>query len=145
MQCSWNMVGEPRMEHGQFYVHDLPGRLRVRTPLLKRERSAQAAKFISAIPGVKSAQHSPVTGSLLVLYDAKTISSDRLLARIGSLAALEICPRKTNPPVRRSRPQLAPSPDSSSDIWAQMAKKAAVLVLEKAVERSVVLLLAQVF
>jgi len=55
---------------GMFYVHNVPGRLRIRSEILKRNNlAADAAKIaLSTIPGIGVVEINPVTGSILVHY-----------------------------------------------------------------------------
>ncbi len=59
-----------------LYVHHVPGRLRLQTPMLKRRpqaaRSARDAAM--AVPGVTGARVSATTGSLLITYDRRRVT-----------------------------------------------------------------------
>jgi copper chaperone CopZ len=65
----------------QYYVHQVPGRLRVKTPSLRSSAEhAQAIKdLLENLTGVNSASVNPTTGSVLVLYDRETLSSEEIL------------------------------------------------------------------
>ncbi len=54
-----------------LYVHHVPGRLRLQTPMLKRRpQAAQSARDAAmAVLGVTGARASATTGSLLITYD----------------------------------------------------------------------------
>ena len=62
------------------YVHHVPGRMRIRTPLLKRnEKRAQAVRaLVTAQTGVKTADVNTVTGSVVIHYDPKRTTSTAL-------------------------------------------------------------------
>lgn len=71
-----------------YYLHQVPGRLRVRTPLFKGdERKASEAKaMIESIHGVHSTSVNPVTGSLVIHYDPRVVEAETLtslLTRFG--------------------------------------------------------------
>ena len=53
------------------YVHHVPGRLRVRSAILKRNpyAAAMVASDLGSHKGVRSAEASPRTGSITVVYD----------------------------------------------------------------------------
>ncbi len=57
-----------------YYLHNVPGRLRVKSPLLRRNDAAgdEVKKTLSLIPGVAAVDFNPVTGSLLINYNHKT-------------------------------------------------------------------------
>ena len=63
------------------YVHNVPGRLRVKTPIVKRKSGSarHVEEFVNQLRGIKSSSVNTTTGSVVVLYDSKTISSDVIL------------------------------------------------------------------
>jgi hypothetical protein len=64
-----------------YYMHNVPGRLRVKTPFIKgREKSAQHAEvFLGQIRGVFSISTNIVTGSIIINYDPGKIDPQELL------------------------------------------------------------------
>ena len=62
------------------YVHHVPGRMRIRTPILKRnEKRAQAVReLVTAQTGVKTAEVNTITGSMVIHYDPKRTTSTAL-------------------------------------------------------------------
>lgn len=65
----------------RYYVHEVPGRLRVKIPSL-RSSAEQAQKIqglLHELSGVESASVNSVTGSVLVLYDRDAVDSEELL------------------------------------------------------------------
>jgi hypothetical protein len=63
-----------------FYMHQIPGRLRVKTPFIKGnpERACEAERLLEFIPGIKSVSANTITGSLVIRYDPKTISAESI-------------------------------------------------------------------
>ena len=64
---------------------DIPGRARLRLPQLKRQSALceQVAEAVKGVPGVDAVHVSPITGSILALYDAGQYSSlDDLLQAV---------------------------------------------------------------
>lgn len=53
-----------------IYVHYVPGRLRIKTPALKRAPAAAAAgqARLAALPGVTAVEVNPLTGSALIHF-----------------------------------------------------------------------------
>lgn len=68
------------------YLHILPGRLRLRCPVIRDEGAARAVRRrVLAIPGVASAATNTATGSLLVTYDPERLDVAELWARLAAL------------------------------------------------------------
>ena len=64
-----------------YYVHDVPGRLRIKTPMVKRSRSSarDVEGLIKQLRGINSTIVNFTTGSVVVLYDREIISSGVIL------------------------------------------------------------------
>jgi len=64
-----------------YYVHDVPGRLRIKTPMVKRSRSSarDVEGLIKQLRGINSTIVNFTTGSVVVLYDREIISSNLIL------------------------------------------------------------------
>jgi copper chaperone CopZ len=116
------------------YIHHVPGRLRIRTPLLKRdENQAQVAEqYLQLIEGVTAVRANALTGSIVVNYQKDVVSADAILA------ALE----------RRGyyQPGVAQHADHQVHDFAARAgdvvgKAVFGFVVEKAVERSALVLI----
>jgi hypothetical protein len=76
-------------------VYHFPGRLRVRAAALRTrpEIAAQVSARLDGEPGVISHQHAPVTGSLLIAYDAHQLQLPRLVRAIldaGGFTGLQV-------------------------------------------------------
>lgn len=58
-----------------YYIHNVPGRLRVKSPLLKRnENSAYALrKLLGTVSGIATIDINLTTGSLLVNYNPRAV------------------------------------------------------------------------
>lgn len=75
-------VSAPEIE----VVHQLPGRLRIRAAWLKGDAGAgqDAKRRLAEITGVKAVTANASTGSLLVEYDAATISPSKIIDALGA-------------------------------------------------------------
>jgi len=64
-----------------YYLHNVPGRLRIKIPMVKRSRpSARRVEgLMKQLRGINSTAVNTTTGSVMVLYDQETISSDLIL------------------------------------------------------------------
>ncbi len=117
------------------YIHNVPGRLRVKIPGLKGdpERGRQAAVLIEAMDGVDTVTVTPLTGSVIVHYDPETAIPSRILDALEANGYFEPTEQKTSP-VRSALDQKV-SPEV-------VFKKVLQWVVEKALERSGQALLA---
>jgi hypothetical protein len=61
-------------------VSFIPGRIRLRLPELKNPAvAAELLPLIRAVPGVKAAEIKTLTGSLLIEYDPRMLSTGRIV------------------------------------------------------------------
>jgi hypothetical protein len=63
------------------YVHAVPGRLRVKNPLLKGNpsRGQEVQALLENCDGIESCTVNPVTGSVVVYYDCDSLQTDQIL------------------------------------------------------------------
>lgn len=64
-----------------YYVHDIPGRLRVKIPSIKGSPNAanNVEGLLKAIEGIDSTAVNTLTGSIVINYNAGTVSSNEVL------------------------------------------------------------------
>jgi copper chaperone CopZ len=64
-----------------YYIHSIPGRLRVKTPWIKgsQERGLNVEGLLNGCPGVTKTATNPLTGSIVINYDGKTVSERSIL------------------------------------------------------------------
>ena len=69
------------MDH---HIHHVRGRLRIRTPHLKRcgERAQAVVAELRRTHGIKSAEANVITGSLLVYYDPARTDASHVIAAV---------------------------------------------------------------
>ena len=85
-----------------YYLHELPGRLRIKIPRLKRN-SHEALRLegvLEDIAGVASASTNTVTGSIVVKFDPETVSSRQImdvLSREGCIDLGELIKSQQRP------------------------------------------------
>lgn len=67
-----------------YYCHHVPGRIRVKLPDLKREpaEADRVEKILGGLKGVTAVKVTPLTGSVVVLYDPGRTAHDRILATL---------------------------------------------------------------
>ena len=65
-----------------YYVHDVPGRLRIRSPHVKNNRGAagEVENLILGVVGVNDVAINLTTGSCLVNYDPKAAKRDDIIS-----------------------------------------------------------------
>lgn len=71
-----------------YYIHNVPGRLRIKSPVIKKNENAsyEVRKTLGAINGIATIDVNLTTGSLLVNYNHKVVSHEdivNLLERKG--------------------------------------------------------------
>ena len=68
----------------KYYVHDVPGRLRVKIPTIKGNAAeAEGIRdIVESMRGVKEVSINSVTGSVVVYYNPKSNDSRTILSRL---------------------------------------------------------------
>jgi hypothetical protein len=63
------------------YVHSIPGRLRVRTPFMKRNVGIdrEVLSLLSPFEGINAVTTNSVTGSIVITYDADVITAEVII------------------------------------------------------------------
>lgn len=79
-----------RVERMSHYIHHVPGRLRVKSPGLKRNAHAaeETRDHMARLLGVESTEVNTVTGSLVVKYDTRLVGGHTLINTLRSLGHL---------------------------------------------------------
>lgn len=115
------------------YIHHVPGRMRVQTPLLKRDenRARAAEQFLQSIDGITTVRISVLTGSITLNYQKDVIDGETILR------ALEVRGYYRPESVRHADGQLH---DLASRAGNAAGKMLFGFVVEKAVERSALML-----
>jgi hypothetical protein len=64
-----------------YYLHDVPGRLRIKIPDLRRNLhlAQELQRLLNSFSGIESTTANTLTGSLVVCYDPEIISSSAIL------------------------------------------------------------------
>ncbi len=81
-----------------YYIHDIPGRLRVKIPLLKsyRKIAGDIQQLLKQIDGINSTAINTVTGSIIINYDSKTIGSKEILDTLNYAGYFDLSRAITN-------------------------------------------------
>lgn len=80
------------------YVHNIPGRLRVRATKLKysTDDALILCQELEKIEGVSETEYNPKAGSLIIFYDVQVLSSEDILYQLHKTELLKTCPISTN-------------------------------------------------
>jgi len=64
-----------------YYIHDIPGRIRVRSPRIKNNRRAadEVKRLITLFHGVNSVECNLITGSILVNYHPDRLNKEEIV------------------------------------------------------------------
>jgi copper chaperone CopZ len=64
-----------------YYMHNVPGRLRVKSPVFKRNPNASddLKKILSSVRGIATVDINPTTGSLLINYNHHIVKHDEII------------------------------------------------------------------
>ncbi len=75
---------ERQDKYMQFYVHEVPGRLRVKIPTIKHNPAGadRVKDMIGGLGGVQSVAVTHVTGSVVAYFDSTAISSSDILSTL---------------------------------------------------------------
>ncbi len=120
------------------YIHHIPGRLRIRSGAVRRNetRAAAVKALLEQQPGVRSAQPNTLTGSIVVHYDPAVTDDGAVMSMLRERGYLTpVSPAPVSSAVRGARaPQTA--------VAEEIAKKVAGSLVQAAVERSLLALVA---
>lgn len=117
------------------YMHQVPGRIRVRSPRLKNNtrRATEVRSRLMFLPGIMSVDTNPLTGSLTVRFDESATSSEALLTTLQQQGFSAPTPQPQRPLLEDALAQRA---------LGKAGKALCVYLLKKAVEESVVAVVA---
>ncbi len=110
-----------------YYLHEIPGRLRVKIPDLKRNPQSawDVQVLLKNLPGVKSISANTITGSIIVHYDQRLMNTAaivNILAREGYIDLAKVLFNKERK-------------ENAIDVVAQAVSKAIVgFVLDRALQ-----------
>jgi hypothetical protein len=119
------------------YVHHVPGRLRVKSALIKRNEAKVAAvrELLDGMQGVVSCEVKTLTGSVVACYDSAVVSAQTILGVLEAEGFI------TGPAGRvDNRSAVRPA----VGIAGRIGKAAVGVLVEKLVERSAVALIGAI-
>ncbi|MFZ5867201.1 MAG: HMA2 domain-containing protein [Thermodesulfobacteriota bacterium] len=68
-----------------YYLHEVPGRLRIKIPALKKNRNLawELETLLNSAPGITSVSVNTVTGSVIIYFDPKVVNSRAVLTLLS--------------------------------------------------------------
>jgi hypothetical protein len=123
----------------------MPGRLRIRCSGLRRnEQKASAVQaMLASIAGVTSAAVNPLTGSITLHYEANAMTTAAVLDLLTAHGCFDAAGSNRQPVVHRPQIGVAGSRSAATPApW--LVKVAAGFLVEKAIERSLLALVAAI-
>jgi hypothetical protein len=74
-----------------YYIHEVPGRLRVKIPMIKykRHRCERVQQVLADVEGIDQIAVNVATGSVLVYYDPDLTSSSEILEQLENNGYLD--------------------------------------------------------
>jgi copper chaperone CopZ len=81
-----------------YYIHDIPGRLRIKTPLIKRNQSIaeDIQNLLKPIIGISSTSLNLVTGSIVINYEPRVITSKDIVNTLNYAGYFDLSKAVTN-------------------------------------------------
>lgn len=63
----------------KHYIHQVPGRLRIKSPILKNEKyHPEVRDLLSILKGIEASDINPTTGSVTILYDPAKVQGEEI-------------------------------------------------------------------
>jgi len=81
-----------------YYIHNVPGRLRIKTPLIKKNQSIaeDVQNLLRPIIGISSTSFNLITGSIVINYDPKVITSKEIVSTLNYAGYFDLSKAVTN-------------------------------------------------
>lgn len=137
-------IGEQHtMSH---YVHHLPGRLRVKTSIIKRneKEAARLRDLLTRLDGVRAHEVNLVTGSILITYDTDATDVQTILTFLknhGYIEGITVLDRHSD---LVSKVSSKVGSKMGSSMGKAFSEAVFGFVVEKALERSAVALIGAI-
>ena len=81
-----------------YYIHNVPGRLRIKTPLIKKNQSIaeDVQNLLRPLIGISSTSVNLITGSIVINYDHKIITSKEIVNTLNYAGYFDLSKAITN-------------------------------------------------
>lgn len=76
----------------KYYIHELPGRLRIKIPTLRKNQrlAMEIDHLLFDLIGVNDINVNTITGSVVINFDPKTITTDAILGALAEKGHINI-------------------------------------------------------
>lgn len=120
------------------YVHHIPGRMRIKSPSLKRNngRASQVKSLLDSVHGVLSHEVNPVTGSILVHYDRDLVCAHNIMSSLTEAGHVHAEAASRLAPPASPGTAAVVSGRTLYNATGAVGKAVVGVVVEKIVERS---------
>jgi cell division FtsZ-interacting protein ZapD len=128
------------------YIHHVPGRMRVKSPLIKgnEKEAARLRNLLVGVEGVLSHEVKSITGSILISYDTALTQAPQILAFLEEHNYLKLTgtlrQRNYIPAPQRSHPLR----ELGSSMGKAFGKAVVNIAVEKLAERSAMALISAI-
>ena len=112
-----------------YYLHEVPGRLRVKIPDLKRnpQSAGDIETLLKNLSGIKSISINTVTGSIIVHYDPELVNAEAIINILALEGYIDVAKMISN----------SQHKETTMGVVAHAASKALLgLVLDRALQGS---------
>jgi hypothetical protein len=112
-----------------YYLHEVPGRLRIKIPDLKRnhESARDVQVLLKSLPGIRSSSINTVTGSIVVHYNPELINAGAIVKAFSREGYIDLAKVISNKQRK----------ENTMGVVAQAASKALLgIVLDRALQGS---------
>jgi hypothetical protein len=84
----------------EYYMHEVPGRLRIKIPALKRDahRAREIQRAIRSVSGVRSTSANTLTGSVTVHYDPEQVRAGMIVAHLSREEYIDVAQAMSRKP-----------------------------------------------
>ncbi len=81
-----------------YYVHQVPGRLRIKSPSIKNNQTEAVVveNLLKEMEGIKSTSVSTLTGSVVVNYDSRMVTDQEIISRLTDIGHFNPAKAKTH-------------------------------------------------
>ena len=81
-----------------YYIHDIPGRLRIKTQLIKKNQTIaeDVQNLLRPLIGISSTSVNLITGSIVINYDHKVITSKEIVNTLNYAGYFDLSKAVTN-------------------------------------------------
>jgi copper chaperone CopZ len=119
------------------YLHNLPGRLRLKTRSLKNseDKAAEIRALLRQLPGIETIEINLLTGSMLVRYDTTSITSAQILGFLVTNSVITSIPETVSRPASK-RLDGSMRARATESLVEMAAGSLADFVIEKVLQRA---------